>query len=197
MKKDGKDNYKVNSMLRSLKALFNYGIDIYDLQMKNPCTKLDFFSVVISTKYIPTDHEIEEVRNKLSVKQRILFDFVAETGARINEGVRFFNNPEINGDLITLWTRKSKNSDLTPRHIPKPDMLDSIDLEEMKNEWTTYPRFLEDLNKGKWNWHSLRHRIASKWANGGLTTLEIMNRLGHSSLKVTLNYLKLLGYTRL
>jgi hypothetical protein len=64
-----------------------------------------------------------------------------------------------------------------------------------------YPRFLEDkineLKQKKWSWHNLRHRRASIWATNGLTTFEIMSRLGHSNLSTTMIYLQLLGFTRL
>ena len=63
-------------------------------------------------------------------------------------------------------------------------------------DWESYPRFLEDLTDN-WNWHNLRHRRASIWANNGLTTFEIMVRLGHSNLSTTMKYLQLLGFTRL
>jgi len=41
----GKTNHKVNSCLQSLKALFFYGIRIYDLDIKNPCVGLEFYPV--------------------------------------------------------------------------------------------------------------------------------------------------------
>ena len=53
--KAGKTNYKVNAMLRALKALFNYGIRIYDLN-NNPCN-LEFYPIKISLKYIPPDED--------------------------------------------------------------------------------------------------------------------------------------------
>ena len=48
----------------------------------------------------------------------------------------------------------------------------------------SYPRFLENL-KLKWNWHNLRHKKASEWANSGMSTYEIMSRLGHSNMQTT------------
>ena len=195
LKKKGRDNYKVNAMLRSLKALWNWGNRIYELNIKNPFEGLEFHSVNIRLKYIPTEDEMSAVYVKLNDKQKLLFDFIKETGARIMEAVRFFNDPQIDGELITLWTRKAKNSNLTPRRIPKPLCLDR-DYEALKGEWTAYPRFLEDLTKGKWNFHNLRHRIASIWATDGMTTFELMTRLGHSNLQTTMRYLRLLGFTR-
>jgi len=51
LKKAGKSNHKVNSLLRSLKALYNYGNRVYDLNIKNPCN-LGFYPIDIVLKTI-------------------------------------------------------------------------------------------------------------------------------------------------
>lgn len=117
------------------------------------------------------------------------------------EAVRF-KYSDIDSNLITLWTRKRKNSNFTPRRLPKPSCLDGITVKgRVFEEWDSYPRFLEEkikkLDQKKWNWHNLRHRRASIWADEGLTMFEIMVRLGHSNLQTTQKYLQLLGFTRL
>ena len=146
--------------------------------------------------FISTDGEITSIRSKLNSNQTFLFDFVDQTACRIMEAIRF-KAEDIDGNLITLWTRKSKNSNLTPRRIPKPDCLIGFTGKgKVFKDWESYPRFLEDLTDN-WNWHNLRHRRASIWANNGLTTFEIMVRLGHSNLSTTMKYLQLLGFTRL
>ena len=191
-----KDNFKTNSMLRSLKALFGYGIKIYDLDMKNPCIGVDFYPIIIKLKYIPTDKEIEAIKADCTDSQKLLIDFVFETGCRVMEAIRL--KPEdIDGDLTTLWTRKSKNSNFTPRRIPTPDCLKGKTFKGKRvfKEWETYPRFLEEKADG-WAWHNLRHKRASIWANNGMTAFEIMSRLGHSNLNTTMIYLQLLGFTR-
>lgn len=195
LKQEGKTNTKVNSMIRCLKALFNYGERAHDLKSQNPVKYAEFYPIDIKLKHIPTEAEINTVRGKLSQIQAFLFDFVDQTGCRIMEAVRF-KADDISGDLITLWTRKSKNSNFTPRRIPSPDCLKGFKGKgRVFKEWNTYPRFLEDV-ADKWNWHNLRHRRASIWANSGMTIIEIMQRLGHSNLKTTQGYLQLLGFTR-
>lgn len=196
LQKKGRDNFKVNSLIRCLKSFFNYGIKHHELDMKNPCQFLEFYSIDVKLKYIPTDEEITSIRSKLNSNQAFLFDFVDQTACRIMEAIRF-KAEDIDGNLITLWTRKSKNSNLTPRRIPKPDCLIGFTGKgKVFKDWESYPRFLEDLTDN-WNWHNLRHRRASIWANNGLTTFEIMVRLGHSNLSTTMKYLQLLGFTRL
>lgn len=199
LKKQGKTNHKVNSMLRNLKAAFNHGIKTYDLTLRNPCVNVEFFSIDVNLKYIPSDEEIKIARDLLSPVQRLLFDFVEQTGCRIMEAIRF-KYSDIDGNLITLYTRKSKNSNLTPRRIPCPDCIKGMTGQgKVFTEWNAYPRFLEDAlveHGNKWNWHSLRHRRASLWANNGMTTFEIMSRLGHSNMSTTMRYLQLLGFSR-
>lgn len=185
-------------MLRALKALFNYGNKVYDLDIRNPCN-LDFYPIEISLKYIPTNTDMQAVRDLCNSDEKILFDFVDQTGCRIMEAIRF-KYEHIDNNLITLWTRKAKNSNFTPRRIPKPECLNGLKGKaRVFKSWSAYPRFLEEkvkqLDCKKWNWHNLRHRRASIWGNQGMTTFELMTRLGHSNLQTTQRYLQLLGFS--
>lgn len=200
MVKRGKTNHKVNGMLRAYKSLFNWGMQIHDLDIKNPVYGIKLFSVEIKLKYIPPTAEIEAVKSECTPEEALLIDFVTETGCRINEAIRF-KYEDIDGDLITLWTRKSKNSNFTPRRIPVPDCMKGLKGRgRVFKTWNTRPTFLEDkiIEKHfrRWNWHNLRHRRASLWASEGMPTFEIMTRLGHSNMSTTMNYLQLLGFTR-
>ena len=196
----GKTNHKANGMLRAFKSLFNWGMQIHDLDIKNPVYGIKLFSVEIKLKYIPPTEEIESVKINCTPDEVLLIDFVAETGCRIMEAIRF-KYEDIEGDLITLWTRKSKNSNFTPRRIPVPDcMKNKRGRGRVFASWDKTPRFLEYKIKESgfrnWNWHNLRHRRASIWANAGMPTFEIMTRLGHSNMSTTMKYLQLLGFTR-
>jgi integrase len=191
----GMTNFKVNALLRSLKAAFNHAIKHHDLNMKNPCMYVEFFSIDTKLKHIPSDQEIDELRERLTTKQRLLFDFVDQSGCRIMEAIRL-QYSDISGNLVTLYTRKAKNSNLTPRRIPIPECLAGHSGEgAVFKDWKINPRFLE--GKAKWSWHNLRHRRASIWASSGMTTFEIMTRLGHANIQTTMRYLQLLGFSRL
>ena len=199
-----KTNHKINAMIRSLKALFNYGIKYYDLDIKNPVVGLDMFPIDINLKYIPSSEDILAVKALCNAKQNFLIDFVDQTACRIMEAIRL-KADDVHGDKTTLWTRKAKNSNLTPRTVPRPECLNGLEFRKGKgvfDDWeTSIPRFLAErvriLGQKKWSWHNLRHRRASIWASQGMTTLEIMARLGHSNLSTTMKYLQLLGFTRL
>ncbi|MFA7382867.1 MAG: tyrosine-type recombinase/integrase [Desulfurivibrionaceae bacterium] len=191
LKASNKTQHHANGMLRALKALFNWGNKIYDLDIRNPCN-LDFMKIDKKIKHLPKEKEIDQVRESLTPTQRLLFDFVDETGCRIMEAIRF-TSEDVRGDNIVLYTRKAKNSDLTPRVIPRPKCIESLIWDgKLFKEWKMYPRFLEGKANG-WNWHNLRHRRASIWANEGRSIFEMMHLLGHSNMSTTMIYLQKLG----
>lgn len=196
------DNYAVNSMIRSFKALFYFGIDNHKLNISNPCKGIKMFSVKKKLKFIPSDEEIQAVRNKCNKEQKLLIDFAMETGCRIGEALRF-KGKDIFKDHIVLYTRKSKNSDLTPRKLPKPVCLKKkYKPEELVfGEWTDLPKFLDKKLRSMketdptviiWGWHSFRHRFASLLSKQGVPLYEIMVKLGHSQLATTQRYLQLI-----
>ena len=179
VKKAGYTNYRVNAMLTNIRSFFNYAINSLEVEIKNPCSGIEDFPIDIRLKFIPTD------------------DFVDQTACRIGEALRF-TDKDIRGKHIVLYTRKSRHSDLVPRIIPRQD----VPLKgkgRIFDTWDKRPRFLEEvveeLEQPKWNWHNLRHRRASIWANAGMSLIEIMGRLGQSNIDTTQKYLRLLGFT--
>lgn len=194
-KKAGGDNYVVNLMLAIFKALFNHSIDRNDLNFKNPCNGIKPFSVNKKLKYIPNDKDIEEVRNLCDEGQNALIDFVMETGCRINEALRI-SADDVYPEFIVLYTRKSMNSNLVPRKVPRPKCLTSNLEGRIFSRWSDTPKFLEhkvaELEQRNWSWHNLRHRYASLLSKKGIPLYEIMILLGHSNLKTTQNYLQLI-----
>lgn len=195
----GNDNYAVNGMLNVYRALFNYIIDKHDLNMKNPCNKIVKFSINKKLKYIPSDTDIEAVKAICDEGQKMLIDFVMETACRISEAIRV-TGKDILEDSVILYTKKSANSNLVPRKLPKPDCIKHITIdpdERLFKRWIDCPRFLEDkvreLKQRNWAWHNLRHRKASIWHNKEKRPLyEVMILLGHSNMKTTQGYLQLI-----
>ena len=201
LKNRKKTNSKVNAIIRALKALFNYGIDICEIDMKNPAGKVKFYSMDTRIKYIPTDSEIELVKAECDPGQKMLIDFVRHTGCRINEALRL-TTADIGEKYVILYTRKAQGGSLTPRRVPKPDCLVGVKLKKgVFSRWSREPKFLarkvEKLKLKRWNWHNLRHKRASEWSAEGKPLFEIMSLLGHSNLKTTQNYLHLLSLANL
>lgn len=194
----GLDNYTVNAMINVYKALFNYIIDKHDLNIKNPCKGINKYPIKKRFKYIPSDKDIEAVKKICDDGQVLLIDFVKNTGCRIGEALRVTGNDILETDIV-LYTKKSRNSDLVPRKVPKPIFINKVKIESDKRlfeRWCDVPRFLEDkvreLGQKNWGWHNLRHRYASKLSKERKPLFEIMSLLGHSNLKTTQNYLQLL-----
>ncbi|MBS1514106.1 MAG: site-specific integrase [Bacteroidetes bacterium] len=193
------DNYAVNYRLNTFNALFNYAIEEHELDIRNPCSSISLFSVRKKLKYIPTDDEIAEVKSICDIEQNLLIDFVDGTAARIGEPLKVIGN-EIFEERVILHTRKSKDSNIVPRSVPKPDCIKHISIssnERLFPLWNSTPKFLERKikilkHKNKWGWHSLRHRRASIWNKEGKSILEIMLLLGHSNLSTTQKYLQML-----
>lgn len=193
-----KDNYTVNAMLRSYKALFNYAIDTKRIPMINPCKKISMYSVKKKIKYIPPDKDIEAVKQICTPEQIFLLDFVVETGARINEPIHLLGK-DVLDDYVILHTRKSKNSNIVPRKLPKPACLIGKEYsseERVFPQWNDQPKFLarkiKKLKQKPWGFHSLRHRRASIWNKEKKTVYDIMVLLGHSSIETTQIYLQML-----
>lgn len=194
---NGKDNYAVNAALRIYKALFQMIIKNYDLNISNPCIGIEVFSVKRKMKYIPSDENIEDVKALCNDDQKLLVDFVLETGARINEALQI-TGKDIGKDFVILYTRKSKYSDLVPRKVPIRFHLPDVESDErLFKLWNNNPKFLEKkirkLKQKEWNWHNLRHRYASSLSKEGKPLFEIMTLLGHSQLSTTQNYLQMLS----
>jgi integrase len=200
LKQSGRTYHKLNAMIRSLKALFNFGIRLYDLNIKNP-VNLELYSIDKKVKYIPPIEDIEAVRAVLNDRQRLMIDFCLQTGARINE-VLNLKPEDVREDTIILYTRKSRHSDLTPRIIPRPDCLKGkFKGNRIFDEYSTTqpPRFLikaiKKLKQKVWGWHSLRHYFASHAIKNGMPLTELQYRLGHSSIQTTNIYLQKIGWT--
>lgn len=196
--KNKNDNYAVNSMLRSYKALFYYAIDVKGIEMVNPCKKITQYPINKKIKYIPPDEDIEAVKKICTPEQLFLLEFLDETAARINEPLKL-TGKEVFPDKVILTTRKSKNSDLVPRKLPLPKCLEGKTYkmnERVFPWWSEEPKFLarkiKRLGQHPWGFHSLRHRRASLWNKEKKTAYDIMVLLGHSSLETTLIYLQML-----
>lgn len=189
---DRRGNYTVNAMIRAFKALFNFSGEY------NPLNKIEFYPVDKKIKFIPSNEQIQALLDRCTPEQQDLINFILETGARINEALNL-RGRDISNVSVTLYTRKSNNSDLVPRKVPKPECLVGRTFPPDKlvfDSWTDNPKFLkrkiESLKQPMWGFHSLRHRRASLWSKEGKPLFEIMSLLGHSNLSTSQRYLQLL-----
>lgn len=190
--------YTVNAMIRCFKALFNHAIENYDLNIKNSCKGIKFFSIEKRIKYIPSDQEIENLLRVCDEDQRMLIEFLRDTGARLSEALNL-KGKDVNNDSVILYTKKTANSNLTPRAVSKPNCLFGVTFPAEKlvfGRWDAQPKFLprklKSLGQKQWGFHNLRHRYASHLSKNKTPLFEIMSLLGHSNLLTTQRYLQLI-----
>lgn len=197
----GKTTHPANHAIRIMKAFFNWCINEREIEIRNPFYKMKLLPLSQQRKYVPTEYQVYKLREKLNAKQKALFRFVEATGCRIMEAIRL-DMRDVREDSVTLWTRKARNRNLTPRVIPRPRSFQpKVNQGRPFSTWDHYPRFLGEMvahlgQHPRWNWHNLRHKAATEWANDGMTTFEIMSRLGHNNISTTMIYLHQLGIYR-
>lgn len=152
--------YTVNAILRAFKAFFNFTIQNYDLDIKNPCQYIKPFAIERRIKYIPTNEEINKVLHICTPEQCKLIEFLRDTGARLNEALNLTGKDITNLEVI-LYIRKSANSNLIPRRVPKPDCLTGQTFspeQKVFGYWKEKPKFLErklkSLGFPLWGFHN-------------------------------------------
>ncbi len=192
-------NSRPNQLLKVAKASFSYANKRLGLELKNPCTGIEKLPEDDRVKFIPTEEMILAVKAKCNQVQQELIDFCYQTGARINEAVAL-GYEDVHEDHVVLYTRKSRNSNRVPRFVPRPKFLKPGGEGSVFKAWDAYPRFLEKkirlLEQPTWNWHGLRHRRASIWANEGKPLFQLQMLLGHTQISTTQRYLHSLGIVR-
>ena len=192
-------NSRPNQLLKVLKATFNYANKKLGCEIKNPCLGQEKLPEETRVKFIPSEEMIQAVKSECNQAQCDLVEFVYLTAARINEAIAL-NYIDVQEEHVVLYTRKSRNSNRVPRFVPKPEFLKPDGQGSVFKTWDAYPRFLErkvrDLDQPVWNWHGLRHRRASIWANEGKPLFQLQMLLGHTQISTTQRYLHSLGIVK-
>ena len=225
LKRAGKDNYAANRLRTALHALFQWAIDRYDLvDQRNPVARTKKFPITERVKYVPEQWELDMVEQNLNTKERLLFLFVLQTGCRLGEALNLkVKDLDFDKRLVTLWSRKSKATNLVFRRVPMPLIVDEFKLPSSHNAlifktWSSHPVFLDKtiqrVNEKnatgvlsnwqetwktkmmtRFNWHNLRHRACSQWLKDNMPIYKVMHRLGHKKPAVTMVYAQLLGFS--
>lgn len=200
-------HFVANKELRFIKALFNHGLEREMLSV-NPADRIKYFSVEKKKKYIPPKKDVDVILSLATTEQKYYLLAIINSLARVNE----INKLKWSDDFekyIILRTRKSKNSDITERKIPKNKTLKKI-IESMpkigeyvfchmsgkqKGEMYGYrSKMLKSLcRKAKvkiFTYHNLRHYGASRLADAGVPITDIQILLGHQRPTTTDIYLQ-------
>lgn len=193
-----------NKYLRRIKSLFNFGLErgwIAD----NPASKVKPFPVEKHKKYIPPKEDIISVLNLAKEADKAYLLLIIHTLARVRE-INNLKWDDVHDEYLTLWTRKSKNSNLVPRDIPLNEVLKNVLTKIPRkgdyvfiNPRTDKPydyrdKFLATLCKKAqvrpFAYHSLRHFGASILARSGAGISDIQGILGHSQASTTDGYIQ-------
>jgi integrase len=198
-----KSNNLANRDLRMIKALFSHGED-RDL-CDNPAEKIKFYPVKRKKKYIPPQADVEKVLAVARPREKNYLLAIINSLARVGEINRLKWEDDF-PEYIILKTKKSKNSDIVERKIPKNETLKkSIKAMPKVGEYiycykaTGKPyhyrsKLINSLCvKAKvkpFQYHALRHFGASKLAEAGVSLTDIQYLLGHQRASTTDLYLQ-------
>jgi integrase len=192
-----------NKELRLIKALFNHGIDREWFNV-NPTARIKMRPVDRKKKYIPP---IEDVRKVLAISKgldRLYLLVMIHTMGR-SSSVNKIRWEDNHADYVSLYTRKSKNSDLKEIKIPKNKVLiQALSKIPRKGEYLFTNKddkpydYRKKLMKGlckragvkPFGFHALRHFGASLLDQMGVPLTDIQMLLGHEKATTTDHYLQ-------
>lgn len=212
-----------NKEIRLLKALFNYGIKKRLIE-NNPVVGVEFFAVEKSMKYIPS---LEEVNRVIEFADPDIQDYlisIQDTMGRMSEINRLtWNDVDLEGKFVILYTRKKKGGHLTPRKIPMTQRLFDILSRRFKKRemsinyvfWHEYwspkkgcfvigpfrdrKKIMKTLckkaNVKYFRFHAIRHSGASIMERSNVPISSIQRILGHENRTTTEIYLHSVGET--
>lgn len=196
-------NFVANKELRFIKAIFNHGIE-HDLITYNPAHKIKYFPVERKKKYIPPKQDVNKVLALADKEQKNYLLAIITSLGRVNEinKLKWIDNyPE----YIILRTRKSKNSDITERKVPKNKTLKRVIKQQPKigeyifchkdgERYGYRSKMMGTLCKNAkvrpFSFHNLRHYGASRLADAGVALTDIQALLGHQRPTTTDIYLQ-------
>jgi len=212
-----------NKELRSLRALFNFGIHpARGWIKKNPTYGIAFFPVEKKLKYVPLK---EDVLRVILAADRDIQDYlwtIALTMGRMSEINRLtWQDVDFKARYIVLYTRKKKGGHLTPRKVPMPDKLYEVlyrrfSKRDKRKPWVFWHRFWS-IKSGRWiekpyknrssimkslckkadvkyfRFHTLRHFGASMLDQANVPIGSIQRILGHENRTTTEIYLHSIG----
>ena len=195
--------FVANKDLRLIKALFNHGIE-REFITYNPADKIKYFPVHKEKKYIPSDEDVQKLLSVAGEHKPYLLTLI-NTMARIGE-INHLKWEDVHEDYLLLKTRKSKNSNLSERHIPFNSTLKEVFSKLPRcgeyvftNPVTRKPynyrsKILTSLcHKTKikrFTWHSLRHYGATRLDQANVALCDIQALLGHAQPTTTAIYLQ-------
>lgn len=219
-------NATANKELRYLRALFNWGKKQGYIET-NPTDGISFFPVERRRKFVPTQAEIDSVIQAAEEDKKLLKRYpdaadylraLRSTFARMSEINQLkWEDVDFENRSVTLYTRKTRGGNLTPRQIPMTDELYDVLRRREENRHAELPyvfwhkyysrkagekvagpfqnrkqlmkRLCENAEVRYFRFHALRHAGASALEALGIPTVTVQKILGHENRSTTEIYL--------
>ncbi|NTV13466.1 MAG: tyrosine-type recombinase/integrase [Desulfobulbaceae bacterium] len=214
-------HYSANKEIRCLRATFNYGIN-QELITNNPAKGCDFFPVEKKAKRVPTPAELDQVIAVADLDTQDYLYAIRDTLARVGEINRLtWEDVGLVNQTLTLYTRKKKGGNLSPRVIPLTLRLHGIltrrfEQRDPDKPWVFWHRYwssktgemvegpykdrkmimsilCERAGVNYFRFHPIRHSGASVMESRNVPTVAIQKILGHENRKTTEIYLHSMG----
>jgi integrase len=215
--------YTANKELRSLRAMFNFGMKPQrEWISENPTQGIEFFPVEKRIRYVPPK---EDVLRVILAAEPDIQDYlwtIALTMGRMSEINQLtWKDVNLEDRYVVLYTRKKRGGRLSPRMVPMPEKLNEIlcrryQDRDKRKPWVFWHRYW-DTKKGDWSegpykerkrimktlcekarvpyfrFHALRHLGASILDKAKAPLGSIQRILGHENRSTTELYLHSIG----
>ncbi|OEU66211.1 MAG: hypothetical protein BA863_09215 [Desulfovibrio sp. S3730MH75] len=212
--KEARGPKAANCDLRELRTIFNWAIK-RDHMIKNPARQVDYYSEEDFVRYVPPAEDISAVRMAATPEERLFFDALYFTAARLSEILNLtWEDINLESRAIRLWTSKRAAGNKQPRVLAIHDELykllstawDNRDKTSSYvftnpltgNPYTRHNAFVKDMFKRlceranlerTFTAHCIRHHVASRIVDSRKATLrQLQSFLGHMNSKVTDKY---------
>jgi integrase len=213
--------FTANKELRYLRALFNFGVN-QGLIMENPSKGLEFMPIEKRIKYVPPKEDVAKVLLAAEPDTQDYLVAILDTMGRMSEINRLtWEDVDFERNKVTLYTRKKKGGNLTPRRITMTARLRIILLARHQSRavdkpwvfWQRYwsrkeGKFMEGPYQDRkkimgtlcrkvgvryFRFHALRHLGASVMDGLNVPIGSIQCVLGHENRTTTELYLHTIG----
>jgi integrase len=202
---------RANRDRKNMSAAFSWYTKTYALDLPNPFLKAQKFAEERKPRYIPPEDDFwKAVDCALTQSQRAFCLVMLYTAARRGELLRLtWDDVDLAGGRVRLWTRKRSNGTLEPDWIPlvgpARDQLAFLPREssglvfpnKRGNKHTERNQLLKGMCRRagvvRFGFHAIRHLSASILAREGVPLPIIQRILRHRNALTTSRYLNSLG----
>jgi integrase len=215
--------FTANKELRYLRANFNFGIKNGYIT-NDPTKGITFLPVERKIKYVPPPEDIDKVLKAADSDIQDYLWLIRDTMARVGEVNRLcWDDVNLTGKYIVLYTRKKRHGDLTPRKIAMTKQVVEImsrryEQREVGIPWVFWHNSYKDPVTGRYDampfgyrktilktlcnkvgvrrfgFHALRHAGASLMDQNHVSIGAIQRILGHENRSTTEIYLHSLDH---